>query len=345
MKTNNFSLTKTAFKESKKRFVIISLPLSFFALITIGVLVLGFFAPFTLLLTVPFIVIPSFFSIAAINCIALNKNTHEGLGFFIMFRAYFSSFFRGGYKVILGLLKFLLALLISSLIISIILVNTILVKDPGYVEFINQMNTITDPNALVDLMNNFFETNQAFQEVIYLGYILSFFVAFIVFLHHFSVNHFKYNYNFEAKMPLPIQDLNLISKEVIRANRKDFYKSYYNLNWFLLVIAIIGYLAGSLLSFFFVKNIDMTQAAIVGLFGAFILLLLFIPYYLCGSELQFSGFKKDFLNKLIELSMKSLEEMKKARNISEEKEQEVIKFLNDQKELEEKDDKNNNENK
>ena len=77
METKKIGIVKLGFKEALKRFKIVSLPLSFFAVLTIGILALGFYVPITLVLTIPFIVIPSFFAVAAINTISSELESHN----------------------------------------------------------------------------------------------------------------------------------------------------------------------------------------------------------------------------------------------------------------------------
>lgn len=332
MKTDKTSIVKAGFKEAKSRFVILSLPLSFFALITVGLLALSFYAPLTLILTIPFIIIPCFFSISAINSIAPNKNTREGIGFFIMFRAYFTQLFRGGYRVIIGLLKTLLVFIVSSAVLSAILSATVLSKDAGYIAFMEQVKSITDTNELTNALNNFINTNKTFNFILMITNSVSFFFATYMFLHHFAVNSIKYNYNFVSKMPLPMQDLNLIFKLVLKNNRRDFYKQYYKSFWFLGLIYMLGFAGGVVISYFFIPGVDMVQMCIIGLFLAFVFLLLFIPYFLNTSQLIFNNYRSSFVDTLIDLSKQSLEQMKKMQAISDDKEKEVLQIIEAQKE-------------
>lgn len=330
---NKNSIVKEGFKEAHKRFVVVSLPLSFFAVLTILMLILAYFVPLTLILSLPFVIIPAFFAVAAINTFATNKNTHEGIGFFVMFRSYFSQIFRGGYKVIRGLLKAFLVFLVSSIVFSVIFATTILAKDPGYIAFTEEIKNITEVEALSAAIDDFIINNETINEISILVNCLSTFFALYMFMHHFGVNSVKYNYNFVAKMPLPMQDLNVISKKVHKENRKGFYKDYYKAFWFLGVILTIGYFCGSLLAYFFIKNANMIQIAFVGLFGSFILLLFFVPYFLNASIIIISGYRKKYFHTLIELSKKSLQEMKRAKEITDDKEKEVIELLESQNDV------------
>lgn len=332
MKTMKNSIIKEGFKEAKNRFVIVSLPLSFFALLTILAFILGFIAPITFILTIPFIIIPSFFAVSAINTIAPNQNTHEGIGFFIMFRAYFSQLFRGGYKVIIGLLKALVVFIISSVILSAILSTTILNKDSSYIEFVNHINAMTDANEIAAELAKFLETNKTLNNLMVIINGCSTFLALYIFMHHFAINSIKYNYNFVSKLPLPMQDLNLIQKTVIKQNRKNFYKDYYKATWFLGLILVLGYAAGFLFPYFFINNIDMIQISVVGMFVSFIFLLFFVPYFLSVSQIIFAKYRENYVETLIELTKKSLEELTKTKSITAEKEKEILSIMESQRE-------------
>lgn len=344
MKSDKNSIVKLGFKEAKKRYLILSLPLSFFALLTIGMLILGFFFPLTLFLTIPFVVIPSFFAVSAINTVANNNNAHEGLGFFVMFRAYFSQIFKGGYKVIIGLLKYLLTYIVSAIILSLILSATVLSKDPAYIELIHQFETVTDTAQLTQLLNDFINNNVTLNNLMIIISIISVFLGSYFFLHHFAVNSLKYNYNFLSKFPIPVLDLNIVQKIFIKNNFKTFYKNYYKAFWFLGIVFASGYAGGSVLSYFFIPNIDMMQITVVGLFGGFIFLLFFIPYFLNASQLIFIEYRGSYFSILMDLSKESLQKMREAKTITEEKEKEVLKIIESQKDDDLNDDKDNNSN-
>lgn len=340
METKKIGIVKLGFKEALKRFKIVSLPLSFFAVLTIGMLALGFYAPITLILTIPFIVIPSFFAVAAINTIAPNENTHEALGFFIMFRAYFSQVFRGGYKVIIGLLKALLVSLLISTILTAILTSTVISKDPSYIELIS----ITDPNQFAEAFNNFVANNKTFNNVMEITYMCSSFGFFFMCIHHFAVHSFKYNYNFLSAIPLPMHDLNIINKEVMKKHRWSYLKEHYKAFWFIGLILLLGFAGGELLAYFVMQDINVAQIPVVGLFFALILGLFFIPYFLNASQQIFVNYRPLYVDTLIDLTKKSLEEMKKANQISEDKEKEVLKVIESQKVNNENPDKDKDSN-
>lgn len=335
------SISATAFKRAKSSFVTISLPLSFFALLTILMLILAFVAQWTLLLTVPFIIVPAFFSVAALNTLVDRPEAPVGVGFFVMFRGYFSQPFRGGFRVIFGLLKFFFVYLIVSLLLTVILTNTVLNKDPAYLAFIESSKTMTDAE-FIDATAKFISENASFKMIMFVTTSAGLLGGTYMFLHHITTGLVKYNYNFLSKLPLPTQDLNVIHKAVMKKNRAAFNKDYYKVVWFLALIFIGGYALGTLIPYFFLPQISPLSCPVIGLFVAFILLLFFIPYLINGMQLIFEKYRSEYTNTFIELSMKSIEEIKKHQEISEEKEKEILQFLESQKPDENKKDDNQN---
>ncbi len=335
METKKTGVVKSGFKEAIKRFKIVSLPLSFFAVISIGILVLGFYAPITLIFTIPFVVIPSLFSVAAINTIAPNENTHEVIGFFIMFKAYFTQVFMGGYRIIIGLLKAILVFLVLSTVLTAILTTTIISKDPAYIELLS----ITDPAQLAEAFNNFVESNATFNNVMAITYMSGSFGFFFMCVHHFAVNSFKYNYNFLASLPLPMHDLNVIDKEVMKKHKWSYRKQHYKAFWFLGLLLLLAYAGGELFAYFVLPNINVAQIPVVGLFFALVIGLFFIPYFLNASQQIFITFRPLYVDTLIDLSKKSLDELKQANQITEDKEKELLQIIEAQKIKDKKSDK------
>lgn len=334
-KVTKKSIVKEGFKRARDRFVIDSLPLSFFALICIVSFIGAFFAPFTLILTGPFLIIPAFFAVSAINTIAPNKETHEGLGFFVMFKAYFAQPFRGGYRVIFGLIKFLIVYLVTTIILSAIMVTTVLNKDPEYIKLLETIKPIIDEQEILNAIENYVSTSETFAFVAFISGGISFFVAFYAFAHHFATNSIKYYHNFLVKLPLPTQDLNVVHKKVISEIRVKFNKDYFSATWFLGLLLLIGMFGGGIICYYFLPQLDLYQAQVVGLFGGFILLLFFIPYFINAMQIIYEKYCSKYMDTFIDLSIKSLNEIKKYQQISEEKEQQVLDFLESQKQKEE----------
>ena len=186
----------------------------------------------------------------------------------------------------------------------------------------------------------YINTNPVFNRIVLIVNSASSFVSFCILILHFSTNAFKYNYNFMSKIPLPMPDLVQIDRKVRKENRKEFCFDYLKTYWFVFIILVIGYAGAFVVSLFFINNIDMIQLNVISIFGSFILLLFFIPYFLNANQILFNKYRLRYVDALIDLSKQSIEQLKKTQNISEEKEKEVIKILESEKDNIKKDIKN-----
>ena len=184
---SNESLRKKVNTRTKNKSTKVLVSLSFFVLISILVFTIGFFAPISLFITVPFLLLPALFSLEAVNVILERPDVNDISGFFIMFKAYFSPLFRGGYKVIINFLKSLLVYLIVSSVISTVLITVVLENDPEYLAFIEQTKDIANVNEILDKLIIFQENSTKFNMIVNISGLVSYFFGFYVFFHFFHL--------------------------------------------------------------------------------------------------------------------------------------------------------------
>lgn len=338
--SKQFSIRKEALKLTAKKFANMSVPLSIFAVLFILSLIAAYFVPLTLIITVPFLVIPSFFGLTGCSAFLSKKEGKEGTTFVFMFRSYFSGLFRGGYKVIIGLIFTIIIYIGISLLLSIILSNTVLVNDPGFIELRNAIQTITDVATLNKIVGEYLSNNELFNNVVLIISAGGLFVGVWYFIHHVCTNNIKYYNNLISATPLPIPDLNIIHKFTVRKVRGSFYKDYYGSLWLFLLLLPIGMVGGTLLGKLVIPNTSPIQCAIIGLFGIFVLTLFFIPYYLNVAEIIYLKYSRNYIETFVNLSLQSIEQLKKTQQIDPEKEKAVMEFLEKQKEsIKDKEDK------
>lgn len=330
------SIKKLAFSDLKKKYVNLLLPLSIFAVIFILSLILGFVSPITLFLSVPFLVIPGFFSLTAITASPVDEKTKTGSLFFVIFRNYFSPFFKTGYRVIVGFLKALLVYVIISSIASTVFEYTILINDPAYTDLLNKIETLESIESIIPTILNLVETNASFKLFMFLTTTISFFGGFYMFVHHMSVSSMKMYLNLSSPTPMPSSDLNLIHKMTMKKIRKPFHKEYLKALWFFPIILLVGYAGGNVLGYFLIPNLDVFQCTLLGVFVDFILVLFLLPYFFNVLKYIFERFRTDYIDTFIDLSLKSIEEIKKTATISEEKEKQIREFLDKTKEANDK---------
>lgn len=336
------SISKIARGMYKERFQTLMLPISFFAIFCFISLALGIVAPISLIFTIPFLVIPSLFALSAVGTIAGKKAGLEGAGFFLMFRGYFSGFFKGSYRVIIGFLKALLVALLVSIVLTPILSYTVLANDSAFIALENSLENPTDVNVILDEYLNFIQTSGTFRNIMFAINIASFFGGMMMFLHHFSRNAVKSYHNFLSPTPIPMPDLNLIHKVTYKKIKKEFNKDFYSSLWALILLVAIGFVGFACIGNFVLTELVTDQVIVVGLFGVFVVTLFFLPYYFNVLQLLYQKYSRDYVETFIELSLQSIEEIKKTTEIDPEKEKQIREFLDAQKKkIDEKKDEEN----
>lgn len=292
----------------KKFFVEKTSLVSLLALFTTVCLILAFIAPFSLIITVPLVVIPTFFGF-----IIENSTTNLGLGkpsrIFKGFALYFKDTFMGSFKVISGLLKALLTYIIATVVFSIIFHLTIGRADPSYVEIFSKIDLVAN-NA--DLQKIFVELQQnpTFMFTANLTEVVSLGLASYMFLHHVITHSFKINFSLSDKHLIPMYHVNVIHRFSFPKFRKEFYKEYYGSFWLIFSLFIIGYVGGSILGLSVLARNGL-QSGIIGIFFGMILSIFFLPYLFDTYQILFSIESRHYYETLLNIDGSSYLNYKK----------------------------------
>lgn len=292
----------------KKFFVEKTSLVSLLTLLTTACLILAFIAPFSLIITVPLVIIPTFFGF-----IIENSTINLGLGkpsrIFKGFALYFKDTFMGSFKVISGLLKALLTYIIATVVFSIIFHLTIGRADPSYVEIFNKIDLVAN-NA--DLQKIFVELQQnpTFMFTANLTEVVSFGLSSYMFLHHVFTHSFKINFSLSDKHLIPMYHVNVIHRFSFPKFRKEFYKEYYGSFWLIFSLFIIGYVGGSLLGLSVLARNGL-QSGVIGLFFGMILSIFFLPYLFDTYQILFSIESAHYYETLLNIDGSSYLDYKK----------------------------------
>ena len=341
---------KDVFAETRKSRQGFSLHLFFFALFTILSLMLAYVAPLSLIITIPFIIVPSYFAFTSVNAIKGKKNA-QNVGFFTMFRNYFSILFFGGYRLLFGLLKAFITYVASNFIIILVYDLTIFSKSQDFQDFMKIVEESTDPNALNEAYNKFVNsilTNPEIQKWIYLSLAISFALASIVFIHHIFKHSIKMRRNLFSPNAIPTRQFNFVERKVRKDNRKFIWGSYIRTSWFIQVLIVLAASGGLVLSYFFLKDFRPEQALVISLFLMFIVTLPLMNYIsklqdmlffilLPAYEVTFTTLTLDLLNKYkdkIGLEEEELKKLEKLLNVPKDQIKEETK--EEKKDLEDK---------
>lgn len=323
MKNN---ISKQAFKSYGQNFAHKTATVSFLGLVVILALFLAYLIPVSLFISVPLIIIPVLFSFISENA-ANGKYGDKPTTIFAFIPIYFTNLFFGGFKLIHGFIKSFIVYLITSSFISIILVLTIGLNDPSFVEILNNSTNLTEI-ANINKMMEQLNQNQTFILISNISEISSFGVASYMFIHHVFTHSFKMYFNIFAKMPMPMKGINKLHAYAFRSIRRKFYKDYYSAIWFMAALFISGYAIGAIFSYLYL-NLNFAQTEIIGLFTGMVLNLFFIPYFYDVLLLIHKKYSPNYRIAFIELSKKSLDELAKQKSITEENEKELKDILKD----------------
>lgn len=325
----------------------IPMHLFFFIMFTLLSLMLAYVAPYTLLLTVPFVLAPSYFAYTSV-CIARDSKQGEEISFFRMFKVYFSNLFFGGYRLLLGFLKSLGAYVGCEMVLIFIFDATIFSKIPGYSALAEKLVSTTDYTAVFEEYYAFITSNETMVRFTMLATLISLVFGSLFFIQHVGKHSLKIRRNLFRKPPLPSAQVTYVYKTVRREHRGELIKDYVKFAWFYQLLIVLAGAGGVCLSFFVLKNIDAFQGAIISLALMFIVSIPLLNYISKMQDIMYLSLSRDFEETNVRLTLQLFERYKERIDISDEdlnKIKEVLEQTKKDLASEEKDKENNSEDK
>jgi len=291
--------------------------LFFFVLFTLLSLMLAYVFPFSLVLTVPFVIAPSYFAFSAVS-VAIDAKHGDEVTFFRMFRVYFSNLFFGGYRLLLGLLKSLGAYVGCEAVLIFIFDATIFSKIPGYSALAEKLVSTTDYSAVFEEYYEFITSNETMVKFTMLATVISLVFASFFFIQQVGKHSLKIRRNLFRKPPLPSAQVTYVYKTVRKEHRGELIKTYFKCAWFYQLLLVVAGAGGVLISFFLLKNIDAFQGAVVALGIMFIVSIPFFNYLSKMHDLLYISLAKDFEETNMRVTLQLIERYKEKIDISEE---------------------------
>ena len=185
-KETDETVFKIVLKEVKANKHGFSPQLFWFVFLTLLSLCLAYLLPYSLIVTIPLVILPSYFAFTAMNVIKGTKNS-EGVTFWRMYRAYFSQLFFGGYRVWIGLLKSFGAYFVSTFVGFLIFDLTVLNGNSEYQEILNKsMDPAQMNQAASELLD--FLSRPEFAKFLFFLTAFSILLAVFFFVHHIFKN-------------------------------------------------------------------------------------------------------------------------------------------------------------
>lgn len=268
----------------------------------------------TIIITIPFIVLPFTFAYFSTLCGLPMAKDAPIKSFFLFYPVYYSQFFFGGFRALLGFLKAFLVSTIFSVILSIILFYTFLRGQPGFAEILNEIEYAKDIAQMQKAMEHFYQFSPAYFSM-QVSTLVGVFFGTWVFIRHCLLNSEKFCLNLLTNKPLPMKAATRIYLTAANIRRKQFYKEYYGAVWYV-VLAFIVFFSGATSIGCFVFHIESNRSIFIGLFVALILLFPLIPYYFEVIRNIFAASGDDYSQASIRLSEEAINQLKKNNQLT-----------------------------
>ena len=334
----NKSIFKTVFHETRKSRFGFSQQLFWFTFFTIISLILAYLLPYTLICTIPLVITPSFFAFMSVNATKGAKNA-DGVTFFKMYKAYFSQFFFGGYRLFIGFLKGLAVYAVSGSIATSIFLYT----RPEYRELFNNALNAEDLNKVNEELMNFL-ANPELEKVMYLITSITLLLGAIMFVHHVLRHYVKMRRNLFVKAPIPMRQFVQVDRKVRKNNRKFILKTYISCSWFVKLLIVLAGASGIVISYFFLKDFDPLKAVTISMFLMFVVTIPFMNYLSTMEDFIFVHLLNIYEETFVTMTLEFLTRYKDKIGIEEAEAQKIQEMLESQKKAIEEAKENNNKN-
>lgn len=314
-------------KEEKHRF---SPQLFWFAFLTIISLIIAYLIQFSLILTIPFVIVPSWFAFSSVTSAKGAKNS-ERVNFFVLFKGYFSPLFFGGYRLFLGFLKGFATYVGVSSISFTIYSEVVLKNNAEYQAILEKMNgTSAELEELMTDLNEFLMSSTMAKPVFLItsiGLILGIFV----FLQHILKHSVKMRRNLFTRQPIPMKQFHMIDAKVRRDNRGLLWSSYLASTWFIQLLVILGAAGGIVIGYFFLTDLDPFKAVIISMFLSFVLVLPLLNYVSVAQNMLYLALRHKYEETFVNMTLEFLTKFKDKLGLEEEEAKKIENLLNEAK--------------
>lgn len=324
-------------KEEKHGF---SPQLFWFVFLTLVSLILAYLFPYSLLLTIPLVIIPAWFAFNSVTGVKGVKNAGK-INFFLMFKAYFGQLFFGGYRLLFALLKGFLTYLGVSSITFAIYGQVVLSKNAEYQAILEKMNS-NDLEAIMDELTKFL-TSSSMAKPLYLITSIALLLALFVFIQHVLKHSLKMRRNLFTRSPIPMRQFNMIDRKVRKDNRKLLWASYLASSWFIQLLVILAGASGIVIGFFFLSDLDPIKAVIISMFIGFVLLIPLFHYISVMQNMLYLALRHKYEETFVNMTLEFLTKFKDKLGLEEEEAQKIEAMLHETKRLTEEDKKKEEE--
>ena len=332
----NLSVSKEAWKLTRKENRGFSIPLFWFAFFTLASLCLAYVDIFTLILTLPFVICPSYFAYLAINS-SRKLMPEQTAGFFVMYRTYFTRMFHGSFRVIGGVLKALALGIVSSVVVTSIGESIIFRNDPEFQKLLLSEGSTLEES--MRLLEEYVNQNPAFQNWAFIASCITVMVASLVFLRHMSKNSPKLDFCFLRPIPAPLVQFNGVDRIVRKTHKKEFGGNLFKGAWYIDLLVMLSFVGASLIEYYVLKGQNVDHVFVLGLAISLIVILPFMNYLCNLYHVIFNRLANVYNAEFVKSTLEILNKVKADVDITDEDKEKLEHAMNALKEQTDKHEK------
>lgn len=312
------SVSEVAREQYRKNFSFFLPYLIAFGLIILSIIVIAFFTHASLILTVPFLFAPFFFGFEMLLIDESEKPT-LGNNAKWYFTPKFSGCFRLGWSFLYAIGFYFLAFMVTFGIYYLVAQQV----DPNFINALNNYaETITQGNleAITALLSDY--TNPVVIMTTVTS-IVSYAALALIFIHHLAKRGAVPYLLSKFKNLMGGRNGNILLGTFLKRRGREYRIDYYKSNWLGIVLLVTGFALGTVLAYFllpynisFSLNTRAVLCVVFGLLGAFIFLLLYVPYYCYVMKELIDRYEKEIIAVNDELNKEALEYLKRMKELN-----------------------------
>ena len=261
--------------------------------ITSGVLISAIIAfdllvPFLSVLTIPFLIIPIYFSATVQHVMLKSEHQITVRSSFRTFFLYYRRDFFGTFSILFNFIKSALLFFVVESTISFIAQYVFMMLNPSFQASVESLYALLTSYefSYQDIINAMNANDYMLLNFITIVMVPAYVIAVIFFAYNLSRCSMMVYY----KMHLRRTDsrfARLVYQFSLRGNRMIMLRHYLSLNWPLYLLLVLGSAGGAVFGYFFYHDILKTIAfSLLGgaMFGTF-----FLPFYFCNQQALYDG--------------------------------------------------------
>ena len=303
-----------------------SMELLYFSLFTIVSLIIAYLLPVSLIVSVPFVIMPSYFAFTSMRSVKFKTKDIEP-SFFKLYGLYFSEMFFGGYRLLVGLLKSLLIYLLISTALFTIFEYSVFLKIPEFKELVDKIGTTQDYMSVLNEYNSFLTNNETVKGYVFLTSSIALTGAAMMFIHHVAKHSVKMKRNFFIPHAAPIRLIYAVDRRVRREHFREIFNIYFKCAWFIQLALLIAGSGGILIGFFFLKNQDISSTSILSIFLMFIVSIPFMNYIAKLQEYIYVKYQRVYEDTFVKMTLEMIDKYRNKLDIEEKDLSEVERIL------------------